>query len=385
MIEDRILFVDDDTNILEAYHRMLVGRLDVRTAEGGSRGLELIDKEGPFAVVISDLRMPKMDGIEFLAKVAETSPDSVRMMLTGNADLQTAIKAVNEGAIFRFLTKPCPADVLVKSLVAGINQHRLVTAEKELLEKTFSGSIKLLMDILTIVAPDAFSRASRFRDVVRKVAEELNLDNVWDIEMAWMLSHVGYVMMPEHLAEKQRTGEELTADETKMIEQIPNMVEKLLSNIPRLETSAQIVARQNARYDSRGEIETQDKEIHVGAEILKVVADIAQLESAKVPKNKLFETMRSRSGWYDPIILETAERVISSKTGAKLVQVNVKVGELRIDDLLITDVYSTEGSLLIAAGTRVTEVYLERVKNFDRFIGVEEPIVVKRLVKSRRR
>jgi len=115
-MEQKILFVDDDANILAAFRRHLRKRFHFDTALGPEEGLKAVVEKGPYAVVVSDLRMPKMDGIEFLTHVKEIAPDTVRMMLTGHADLHNTIEAVNEGNIFRFLTKPCPVDELSKAL-----------------------------------------------------------------------------------------------------------------------------------------------------------------------------------------------------------------------------------------------------------------------------
>ena len=94
-----------------------------------------------------------MDGIQFLAQIREMSPDTVRIMLTGHADLENAIQAVNEGNIFRFLTKPCDNNILIQVLSQGLEQFRLVTAEKELLEKTLQGSINVLTELLPWSTP----------------------------------------------------------------------------------------------------------------------------------------------------------------------------------------------------------------------------------------
>ena len=128
-----------------------------------------MNDDGPFAVIVADRSMPGMDGIQLLAKVKACSPNTVRMMLTGNADMQTAIDAVNEGHIFRFLTKPCPPESLTASLQAAIEQYRLITAERELLEKTLRGSVKVLCEVLSVVKPTAFGRASRITRYVTAV------------------------------------------------------------------------------------------------------------------------------------------------------------------------------------------------------------------------
>jgi signal transduction histidine kinase len=130
-VNGKILLVDDDGNLLASYRRRLRGKFDLHTARDGQEGLEALRRIGPFAVVASDLRMQGMDGIQFLSHVRGVAPDSVRMLITGYADLQTAIKAVNKGNIFRLLTKPCPSDALTSALEAGVGQYRLVVAERE--------------------------------------------------------------------------------------------------------------------------------------------------------------------------------------------------------------------------------------------------------------
>src|SRR5918911_2964995 len=159
--DKRVLCVDDEPNVLEGLRRTLGGHYRVRTAVGGAAGLEAIEREGPFAVVVSDLRMPEMDGVAFLSRVRQRSPDTVRVLLTGQADLDAAIAAVNEGHIFRFLSKPCAQPVLFQALAAAEEQYRLITAERVLLEQTLYGSIKALTDILALAVPSAFGRAVR--------------------------------------------------------------------------------------------------------------------------------------------------------------------------------------------------------------------------------
>jgi DNA-binding NtrC family response regulator len=103
---ERILLVDDDPNILDGFRRSLSREFLMETALGAELALKLVAENGPYAVVVSDMRMPGMDGVQFLSKVKAQSPDTIRVMLTGNADMDTAVHAINEGSIFRFLNKP---------------------------------------------------------------------------------------------------------------------------------------------------------------------------------------------------------------------------------------------------------------------------------------
>jgi FixJ family two-component response regulator len=135
VLEEKILFVDDEPAVLDGYQRLLRNQFHISAALGGEQALTLIQSAGPFAVVISDMRMPGMNGAQFLARVRERAPDTVRMLLTGHADLDVAIEAVNEGKIFQFLTKPCEREILVKAIRGGLEKYRVAAAEKEIVRK----------------------------------------------------------------------------------------------------------------------------------------------------------------------------------------------------------------------------------------------------------
>ena len=134
-MKDKILLVDDDAMILAGLKRQLRSEFRIETALSGEEALKIIDEKGPFAVVVSDYYMPGMNGIDFLCKVKKVDPDTVRMMLTGSADMSTAIQAVNEGSIFQFHPKPCPADTLGRAIKSGINKYRKTTDSQSHMKK----------------------------------------------------------------------------------------------------------------------------------------------------------------------------------------------------------------------------------------------------------
>src|SRR5438128_895627 len=149
----RILCVDDEPAILAGLSLILGRRNDVVTALGGAAGLEEIEKNPAPWIVLSDMRMPGMDGATFLGQVRKRAPDTIRILLTGQSDIASCIAAVNHGQIFRFLSKPCPPDVLFATLESAVEQYRLITSERVLLEQTLRGSIKSLIDILSLANP----------------------------------------------------------------------------------------------------------------------------------------------------------------------------------------------------------------------------------------
>ncbi len=233
-MRERILLVDDDSNVLDGYRRSLSREFLIETAAGPDEALVLLEQKEPYAVIVSDMRMPGMNGIQLLSSVKTSSPETVRVILTGNADMETAIEAINEGSIFRFLIKPCAREMMAKTLTAALVQYRLVTAEKELLEQTLSGSIQVLTEVLSLVNPAAFARAERARRCIRHVVTAMKLGNPWQYEVAAMLSQLGCVTLAPETIEAVYSGRELTPTEQAQYAAHPSVAYDLLSKIPRL-------------------------------------------------------------------------------------------------------------------------------------------------------
>jgi len=375
-MSDRILYVDDDENILAACQRILRKRFDVETALGGDEGLAMIARNGPFAVVISDMRMPHMDGVEFLAKVRSVAPDTVRMMLTGNADLQTAVDAVNEGQIFRFLTKPCPKDVLVKAAEGGIEQYRLITAEKQLLEETLNGSIKVMADILSLVKPLAFGRAGRVRRYARHIADRLSLPNIWEIEIAAILSQVGCISLPDEILEKVYAGQDLSSEEQNTFDSHPGVGGRLIVNIPRLENASHMIARQQEPFswDRSGESPQSRDGVALGGHILKVALDFDTLLTCGVEPGSALAELQESPETYDPKIVEALDGLQVRPPASR--RQAVTVDELAPGMILDQDVRSRKGGLLVTKGHEVTIATRAHLRRWASGVGVEEPIRV---------
>lgn len=167
----KILCVDDEPHVLQGLERVLYERFEVSTATSGAEALALMEEEH-FEVLISDMRMPEMDGAELLKQARARWPSMSRILLTGQAELTAAMKAINEGHVFRFLLKPCDNDVLIEQIDEAVQLYRLRQAEKDLLENTLKGSIKVLADILNIAAPEAFRSAFLIRRLALHIVSE---------------------------------------------------------------------------------------------------------------------------------------------------------------------------------------------------------------------
>lgn len=377
---EKILCVDDNPNILAAYKRRLRKRFHIETAQSGEQGLEVLSSKGPFAVVVADVRMPGMDGIQFLAKVKELSPDSVRMILTGYADLQTAIDAVNTGNIFRFLVKPCPPETFAKALNAGIEQYQLIKSKQKLLKEALTASVKILMEILNMVKPAAFRRTSRIVKLVKHITDQLQLPNSWQFELAAMLSQIGCVVLPAEILNKVWAGIPLSEVEQRRFDSHPLIGYKLLANIPRLEAIARMIKGQRKSFGIYIKVEeglTEEDIIGLGAQILKVSLDFDQMIAAGLSHKDALSEMYRREDEYNPQVvkalenLEMDEEVDREKSFKK-----VGMDDLEVGMITYKDIRAKDGSLLVSEGQEITYLILERLRNFSETVGVIEPFRV---------
>jgi response regulator RpfG family c-di-GMP phosphodiesterase len=378
----KILLVDDDANLLSACERNLRRQFQIETAQSGEAGLAKIEERGPFGVVVADRQMPGMDGVQFLGMVSERAPDTVRMMLTGNADLEGIIRLVNESNIFRFLTKPCPPEVLAKALHDAEALYQLAISEKELLNKTLSGSIKLLTDILSMVETQSFGRAQQLRDSIGIAADRLGLDNAWEIHLAVMLAPIGNVTVPPETLVRSRAGHPLSEVEEQMMAHVPETAARLLANIPRLEGVARIVRYQDKCFDGSGFPldDVSGESIPLGARLLKILLDIMEFQRNGVPQAEALERMRTRTGLYDPALLKVLKSPTDGRAPSNVQAANLSI-EVGVNDLvkgmvLRSNMETKEGTLILPAGHQISEMTLIKIRNFDSVVGIKTPILV---------
>jgi response regulator RpfG family c-di-GMP phosphodiesterase len=377
----KILCVDDDANLLSSVQRSLRKQFSVDTALGGEEALAMLDRQGPYAAIMADMRMPGMDGAQLLARAREKAPDTVRIMLTGNADRDTAINAVNRGHVYQFLVKPCSPEVMSMALENALKQYEMVAAERELLEHTLNGSIKVLTEILSVVEPEFFGRGHQLREYMRAFIQT-STESTWQLELGALLAPIGYVTIPGSVTAKARAGQPLTDTEADVLACMPEFASKLLANIPRLEPVARIVLYQNKRFDGSGfpADACAGEAIPIGARILKVLNDMLDLEAKGKTRVQALEEMQQRSGWYDPRVLDAAfDRLDGylpkSNSATGTVQV-VKAHELRPGQVFSSNVYTVDGVLVVKAGTKVTPMLMERLRNFARLQGLRDPLEV---------
>ncbi len=362
---ERVLFVDDDANLLEASRRVLRGQLEVVTALGGERGMEAVKSQGPFAVVVSDLRMPVIDGISLLRHVREVAPETVRVLLTGNADLTTAVAAVNEGQIFRFLTKPCPGTVIRDALRDAVRQYRLENAERVLTEHTLRGSIRAIVEMMSLVHPTVSARTSRVRRLVIELCEQLHVADAWRIEIAALLSHVGYVGMPRDLVDRIIDGQMLAPHETARAAQAPEVAAKLIASIPRMEEVQNILLMQGTHWNgAHASVQgMRGDRIPIGARILRVASDFDVLVARGTGVQAAIDALSHADGVYDPAVVDA----LRAARGNKLPDpdtIAVKISDLAPGMIVSSDLRTAEGLLVVARGQEVSPQVIEHIRHY---------------------
>ena len=376
---EKVLLVDDDDRILHAYHRALHRRFPLEVAMGGPQALQALEHHGPFAVVVADQRMPGMTGLDVLEEAGRTTPDTVRIMLTGNLDQQTAMDAVNRGQVFRFLTKPCATERLAEAIQAGLRQHQLLAAERELLDQTLMGSLQVLTDLLANLDPDAFGRGRLLRERAVAMARELRFEAEWDLQTAALLLPLGRIALPPELLAKLRAGTALSVPERAVLDRVPETGAQLLENIPRLEQVARFVRYQAKGYDGSGHPAdpVAGEDIPLGARILRVLDDFTSLEQRRRNRKVALEELALHRDRYDSRVLVALYTLFGTPASAAAGPERACAVEALEEDMVLSrDVATRGGRTVLLAGLRLGAAHLVLLRDLVTLLDLQEPVYV---------
>jgi len=357
----RVLCVDDESRVVEGLVLHLRRDYQVFTASSGAEALKTLKQMGGAAVVVSDMRMPGMDGATLLHHVLQFFPDATRILLTGEPGRDAAVSAVNKAQIFRFLTKPCPPDVLKAAVEAGVIQHRLVNAERSILKETLNGCIKVLMDVLAITNPVAFGRANRVKRLAMEFAARLECKEFWQLEAAAMLSQIGYLSLPAELVEKLYYGETLTAEEKTLASGVPDVVSSLLENVPRLEPVIQILIALHWTDEQIARL--GDGTIGLGTRILGLVLEYDTLVTQGHAVDIAIQTLRARASRFGASLIDQFATHVGARSSIKELR-EMPLRVVQPGMTIMQDIRTHMGTLLVARGFEVTGLFLERARNF---------------------
>jgi hypothetical protein len=310
--------------------------------------------------------MPEMDGAKFLNAARTAAPEAVRMLLTGYADIQSAIAAVNEGQIFRFISKPCPPDQLLSVFEAAATQHQLIVAEKVLLQRTLLGCVESMVKVLSLTKPAAFGRALRLRSKVHAIVRHLHWQDQWQIEAAAVLSQLGAVTLSEEALMKLNEGEPLDEGDRREVAASIDTSMQMLEEIPRLEPVLEILSYLAAdlRAAASGTASSGGAaKPPAGGVLLRIVLHWDSLEAQGYGQTDALEKISASGGGYDPEILEML-RTLPAVAGAQSAVASVTLRELIPGVVLAEDLMRKNGVVILPRGFEIDRSLLDHIHTF---------------------
>jgi response regulator RpfG family c-di-GMP phosphodiesterase len=368
-----VLLVDDENEILEALALQLRRDHKVLTAHNGDDALRVLSEQGPVAAVISDLRMPGMDGVELLRRVQLEYPDTTRVLHTAQDDLNAAIAAINNGGVYRYLAKPVKTDDLRATVHDAVELYGRSTTERHLLDTTLKSSIQAVFGCLELASPVAFARAGRIRTRVAELCAMMQLEALWEIEVAAMASQLGAVTIPPSVLSKLDKGLPCTEEEQTMIDAMPGVAIELLKGIPMMEDVLEIV-RGLGKDRITSPTRPQSPLIEAAIDVIRTAMDFETLESRGMEVESAIAVLECRDNSALNVLSALREVNGLDKVAERQVR-GLKVAELEVGMRVAEDIAATNGLVLIGRGMIVTSLLLDRLDNYARMIEIIEPVL----------
>ena len=360
-MNNKILCVDDEDMILKGFQLNLRKDFELHLATNGVEGLEVFDREGGFSVVLSDMRMPQMDGATMLGEIKKRDPEVVTVLLTGHTDFESAMSAVNSGSVFRMLSKPCPPDDLIKVLHASIEQNDLIRSKRILLDQTLRGAVDALAESLSFAKPLFFGRAQRVRRLANELAEIMEIPNSWRVDVASVFSQIGYISLPNSVSEDVYHKRKLNTEVKEMVKQLPSDTQKVIDKIPGLEDVCKILQKVDVQYRFE---ENDAAGLRLLASVLRVALDFDYYEETGHDRAIILQTLKSRTNDYDPNVTDALQKLMN------LVEQNFRLEEIGFKHLqngmrLAEDLRVEGGFLVASQGADVDRQLLKVIKNYN--------------------
>ncbi|MBD8892228.1 HD domain-containing phosphohydrolase [Roseibium litorale] len=380
---NQILVVDADAKVLSAFERVFAEQYRVVTFDAPEAALAWLKENPGVAVVVSAINLPGMGGISFLCSCEMMAPLAARILLTAEKSLDVVKQAVNSGHVFMMLTKPCSQAELTAAVQSGMAQHRRSLLERSVLERTLSGSVKLLIEMLSLFHSEAFRRTAVMRPQAMRIAQRMGLKKTWELDMAVMFSPLGEALLPKEILARYRSAKPLTDQQREILARAPAQTRDLLKNIPQLDRVAECLYLSNRGFDGSGfpvdgPVGT---DIPVTSRILKVLTDLWFASPETGVDAAAFEALAINRRQYDPEILKIAREELLDQSGETRDRAITLcyIRALRPGDVLVDDVLS-EGSheLVLSRGHQLTGTTIRRLDHYNHVSGIRQPIRVHR-------
>ncbi|MDA9556230.1 response regulator [Vibrio sp.] len=353
-----VLLVDDEANILSAFKRGLHKEVSLDVAQSADETLKLMQSKN-YAIIVADMQMPNMDGLTLLQKVKERSPDSVRMMLTGNTDQKTSVDAINHADIFRFINKPCSSSELLIHLKSALKMYELVVAERILLDKTLKSTIHLLNEVLSLSNPKISRYNSQILLYMKRLASEIKLKPHWSFDSMIQLSQLGYLTLnSQYFNIHQSKAHTMN---TKTLWRSVLLSHSFINKIPRMTKLAKNILYQEKCFNGAGypEDNIKGKEIPIGARMLKIVATYVRLEMSGIESADALIELNKNPEYYDPELLPLMSHIVEYEREMYIININQLKSGMVIED----DIYTLKGQLIATKGQTVSETMLNIISS----------------------
>jgi response regulator RpfG family c-di-GMP phosphodiesterase len=414
-----ILCVDDEANILSALRRLFRPHgYNVLVAGGGDEGLETLAREH-VDLIISDMRMPGMDGATFLAKARQQYPDTVRLLLTGYADMESTIAAINAGQIARYISKPWnDQDVVLtvrealerkalereklrlealtlrqneelKDLNASLEQKvEARTSElkiaHEKLKQHFLTSIRVFSNLIELREGASAGHSKRVADLARKLAVKLNFTGaeVQDVMLAGLLHDVGKIGLPDELNSKPVSH--MNGDELGLLRKHPVTGQAALMGIENLRKAGTFIRGHHERWDGQGYPDRlSGLAIPFGARIIAVANDFDGLQIGSLSPRKLKQEeaiafiQQNRGKRYCPQVVDALVDVLGATETAISIGGEVNPSALKPGMVLARDLVTRDGVMLLAADFVLDDSLIRQLRELEASEGTRLSIAIR--------
>ncbi|MEK7810667.1 MAG: HD domain-containing phosphohydrolase, partial [Pseudomonadota bacterium] len=415
-----ILFVDDESNILSSLKRLFrpLG-YHIFTAESGAQGLEIMQHE-MIDLVISDMRMPEMNGAQFLEQVRARWPDTVRILLTGYAEIGATIDAINKGQIYRYVSKPWEENDITLIVKHALQQKMLEreklrleelthTQNEELkelnvhleekvlartselnqtmqflevahdkLKKSFITSVRVFSNLIEMRNPGKSGHSRRVAELARTLAQNLGMSatDVQDVFIAGLLLDVGKIGLPDRLLD--RPFGSLSVEERTEVIKFPLKGELALMALEQLHGAAKLIRSHRERFDGAGYPEhLSGLSIPLGSRILAVAEDYDSavmgtsfVKPLKAADASLF-IQDGNGKRYDPSVVAVFIKVLGGgqSVAENPLELALRSGQLLYGMTLSRDLFARNGNLLLSKGHVLNELLIEQINGFERIDG----------------
>jgi response regulator RpfG family c-di-GMP phosphodiesterase len=380
----RVLYVDDEGALLSAFTSLMRKEgVKIHTLQDSTQIETVLSEKGPFAVVLSDQRMPGKDGVEVLQAVAKTSPSTVRILVTGYADLVDTMRAINVGGISSYVPKPWKDDemrALLRDAVARFNlaeENKFLMGQleesnnalQELLEGTVGGTVKLLGDIIETVNPDAAAHASRIRQLGR-VFLDMYLDIIgeerWAILRALDLCYLGIAVLPPWIQVSLSKQGLAAMDRFPVAKNHHILAASLLKDIPRFEMVAKILRYSGKDYTGYGEPldeHVNGEKLPFGSRLLHILVDLDRRLADKQRGRDVLQRMLEHPEKYDRSIVSRMLSGPEKKTTGEREE-DVTPDMLVAGMIVLEDVLTESRQCLLRAGAQLTGTSLSILRQW---------------------